>query len=199
MKKQIERHEKLQTGHIYHVYNKSISSDKLFIDKQDYMLFLKRLKKFILPVAEILSYCLITNHFHILAKIKQLDEIEMELMTKVFKPEQFIGQQFSNFFNSYSRSFNYLHKRAGRLFLYPYKRILVEEIDYLRYLICYIHKNPIHHGLVRSYGDWEFSSFNSILSGEDTIVNSKASISAFGNGEKFLAYHLTFQVRDLKG
>jgi hypothetical protein len=120
-------------------------------------------------------------------------------MIKTTEPERFIGQQFSNFFNSYAKSFNYVHKRAGRLFLYPYNRILVEENDYLRFLICYIHRNPIHHGLVKSYGDWEFSSFNSILSGKDTIVNSEQAISAFGSGEKFLAYHLTFQVGDLKG
>lgn len=71
----------------------------------------------------------------------------------------------------------------------PYKRILVEEPDYFLKIINYIHRNPVHHGLVKQYDEWLYSSYNAYLSNETTMVNTELGISFFGELNELVRYH----------
>ncbi len=75
--------QKLTFGDAYHIYNKAISHDKLFITSEDYFYFLKKLERYILPVADIVAYCLIPNHFHLLAVMKEEENIPFNLLKRV--------------------------------------------------------------------------------------------------------------------
>ncbi len=188
--KTINKLEKLIPGNTYHIFNKAIGSDKLFITPDDYSFFLQKLDRYIIPIADIISYCLIPNHFHLLVDIREIDNLPIKL-SKQYQgaPDLYISQVFSNFFNSYTKSFNKAHERAGRLFLYPFKRILVEDDDYMTYLITYIHRNPIHHGIVKSFSEWEYSSYNAIISNKDTKVNRNMVLAQFGSKDEFIIFH----------
>ena len=175
-----DRTSLLLHGETYHIYNKAVGNELLFRTEKDYYFFLNKYERFILPYTEIYSYCLIPNHFHFLLRIKNLDEIN--------KPCD-IDRAFANFFISYSRSYNNAHKRLGRLFCQPYKRIVVEDEDYLRTLVCYIHRNPIHHGYSDTYKDWKYSSFSAFQSGKKTKVTTKKVIDYFYSNSDFLEFH----------
>ena len=71
----------------------------------------------------------------------------------------------------------------------PFKRLEVKDDSYLTYLICYIHHNPIYHGLVDDYHEWEFSSYNAILSDRPTQIKRELIISMFGSKEEFVSFH----------
>ncbi len=181
--------EKLEPGRTYHIYNKAISHDKLFVTEKDYFFFLRKLHRYILPVAHIVAYCLIPNHFHLLVTLKEAEEIAG--MPENDRDEQVrkISKIFSNLFNSYTRSFNIAHKRSGRLFLYPFKRILVDDEDYFACLIVYIHRNPVHHGLVKDYDKWKYSSYNAYLSKKPTAISREEGLSLFGSFDEFVLFH----------
>jgi REP element-mobilizing transposase RayT len=183
---------KLQFGETYHILNKAISDDRLFISNDDYFYFLKKLERYILPWADVLSYCLIPNHFHLLISVKDFEEIPTKLF-RISNPEEEhekkIIQAFSNFLNSYTKSYNKTHNRKGRLFLYPFKRIFVDDNDYLTYLIAYIHRNPIHHGITDSYSSWKYSSYNTFISDKPTKVMRDYVLSLFGSKEEFNSFH----------
>ncbi len=188
--KATNQYEELQFGETYHVFNRAIGNEKLFVSEKDYLYFLQKLERFLLPWVNLLAYCLIPNHFHLLVNIKNMNEIPEKLLLSGRKePEKLIVQSFSNFFNSYSRSYNNVHNRKGRLFLYPFKRILVDDDDYLNYLICYIHRNPIHHGFTDDYTSWKYSSYNVYLTGELSKVNKEYVLDLFGSKEEFVAFH----------
>ena len=51
---------------------------------------------------------------------------------------------FSHLFNAYSKYFNKMHGRHGALFERPFKRKLIEDKEYLKNLVVYIHNNPVH-------------------------------------------------------
>ena len=55
--------------------------------------------------------------------------------------EEFVMQQFSNFFNSYTKSYNKRFNRKGALFIDYLRRTLVFDEEYLRNLVLYIHQN----------------------------------------------------------
>jgi len=186
----VNKLERLIPGNTYHIFNKAIGTDKLFIGDKDYSFFLKKLDRFILPVADILSYCLIPNHFHLLIDFKEIEELPTKLQKQnTDNPDLLLSKVFSNFFNSYSKSFNKAHDREGRLFLYPFKRIIVEDDEYLVSLINYIHRNPVHHGLTKLFSEWKYSSYNATLSGKPTKIKRDFVLSLFGSKGEMITFH----------
>ena len=48
----------------FHIYNQGNNKGKIFYDDADYIEFLKLFRKFVIPHAKVLAYCLMPNHFH---------------------------------------------------------------------------------------------------------------------------------------
>jgi len=182
--------ENLEFGKVYHVFNRAISNELLFKRKNDYHYFLRQLEKYILPVAKIYAYCLMPNHFHLLIYTREEKDMNPKLIKKYETSDRDpITQSFSNFFNSYSKSYNKIYNRKGRLFLYPFKRILVDDNDYLLVLISYIHRNPVHHRFTKNFSDWKYSSYKTMLSDGLTNIERSYIIDLFGGREGFISFH----------
>lgn len=138
------------------------------------------------------------NHFHLLGRIRDeqaLIEHFEEVKKVAFDLQQhslpyFAMGRFSNCLNSYVKAFNEMHKRKGALFMDYLRRSKAEndDDDFTTYL-WYIHKNAVHHQLVKTIGEWPFDSYNSILSDEPTSLLRKEVIEWFGSKEAFIAFH----------
>ena len=100
----------------YHIYNRGVNGENIFVEERNYNLFLRLFEKHLLPVSDLFAYCLLRNHFHISVRIKSEGEIfETRKTLRVFsvndgqsrKPlgSQFVSDQFSNFFNAYAKRF----------------------------------------------------------------------------------------------
>ena len=74
--------DEIEEGYFYHIYNRGNNSEKIFFSEENYAYFLKLLTKYIFPVADIYAYCLLNNHFHILVRIKEKNEIEIKYIRK---------------------------------------------------------------------------------------------------------------------
>lgn len=53
-----------EQGHIYHIYNQGNNRQRIFFKEENYAFFLRKMKKYILPYADVLAWCLMPNHFH---------------------------------------------------------------------------------------------------------------------------------------
>lgn len=62
---------KLLAHQIYHVYNQGNNKEVIFNDHGDYISFLRRVRERVFPNADILSYCLMPNHYHFLIYTNQ--------------------------------------------------------------------------------------------------------------------------------
>jgi len=136
---------------VYHVYNRGVEKRTIFLDDRDYKTFLYFLKQYLTeeddPVKdptnykgrtfvrrsfvgriELLAYCLMPNHFHLL--IKQKGENDLKEFMQCLA-------------TSYSLYFNDRYERVGSLFQGRYKGVLVRDDNYLLHLSRYIHLNPI--------------------------------------------------------
>lgn len=188
-------HQPLEYDRYFHIYNRSLNCEKIFQDQQNCQLFLDRFKEYIEPVAETFAWCLIINHFHVLVRIKRENEIDF-IKQKPNDNRKFTSKkkynptrQFSHLFNSFSKSYNYQYNRIGTLFETPFRRIMVEDENYLKQVVCYIHNNPIKHKVVDNLLDYRWSSYSSLISDKPTLLKRECVIEWFGSDHQLIEYH----------
>ncbi|HLB95606.1 MAG TPA: transposase [Patescibacteria group bacterium] len=100
-------------------------------------------------VVQIIAYCLMPTHFHLI--LKQL-------------AEKGISSYMANTLNSYTHYFNMKHRRKGPLWESKFKNVLVNNDEQLIHLTRYIHLNPATALLTEKPEQWSFSSYNKYLS-----------------------------------
>ncbi|NJN49930.1 MAG: transposase [Polaribacter sp.] len=160
----------------YHIYNRGNNKEDIFFEIKNYDYFLNLLTKHTNSVCEILAYCLLKNHFHLVIKTKENIESKK------------ISQSFSNFFNAYSKSINKLYNRDGSLFKTRFSRIKIDNEEYLKNIIIYVHLNPKHHQFVNDFRNYKFSSYQNYLINTDSNSNNNI-LQLFGGLENFVFCH----------
>ena len=184
-------------GEFYHVYNHANGSEKLFVEERNYYFFLDKISKYLLPVVKIHAYCLMSNHFHLLAEVKK----EADLVTHFTraKPQEYdiktiegkVSNSFSNMFNSYTQAFNRMYERMGSLFMPSCKQKPLLNMNDYCYIVKYIHTNPVHHGITTKISGWKFSSYMAFLTDKPTLLERDYVLGAFGGRENFINFHNT--------
>lgn len=145
----------------YHLYNRGVEKRNIFLDDQDFKVFLSYLKTYLLP-KDILNLEAIVNSptatFFEKDKATRLQKLnnffgELELHCFSLLPNHFhllVRQKSENiidqFLNSlcsrYARYFNKKYHRVGPLYQGVYKAVLVNSDEQLLHLSRYIHLNP---------------------------------------------------------
>lgn len=174
--------ETFEYGNFYHVYNRGNNKQDVFFEDKNYYYFLILLKKHLLKVSDIYSFCLLKNHFHLIIRIKEKSEIEIRYHDKVYQP-------FSNMFNAYSKAINKSYNRCGSLFQEHLKRIKIDDEKYIMNLILYVHLNPIKHKISNSFKNYPYSSFKIYMSNQKTNLNRDYILNLFGGRENFEFQH----------
>src|SRR5688500_17365352 len=59
----------------YHIYNRGVNSENIFIEERNYDLFLRLYDKHLSPVTDLFAYCMLRNHFHVSVRTKSEIEI----------------------------------------------------------------------------------------------------------------------------
>jgi putative transposase len=190
---------------IYHIYNKTNNKELLFLSDENRLYFLKKYNSILSPFIDTYCWCLLPNHFHILIKVKKQnvindflsrqEKVKLSITEKRFLLSEIslgdlIEQSFKRFFQSYAQAFNKENERSGNLFYKPFKRILIDSVEYFTQTIIYIHANAQKHGIVKDFTKYKWSSWNSILSLKNTNLLRDELISWFGSREKFIKVHL---------
>lgn len=161
---------------LYHIYNRAVGNERLFTDEKHYKRFLSKIERHLLPYLDIWSYCLMPNHFHLLAEIKTESNGAM------------VSKALSDCCNGYTKWLNVLGDRKGNLFARPFKRRKIKDDAHLAWIIWYIHRNPIHHHYVKTLDEWKFSSYKAILSPKTKLAAEKV-LNFFGSKDAYIAFH----------
>jgi len=138
----------LANDSLYHIYNRGADKREIFLDETDCLRFMRNLYDFndVRPfekgtdfglkikekerelLVDILCYCLMPNHFHLILRQRQDDGIT-RFMRK-------IG-------TGYGLYFNIKNERSGVLFQGRFKGKHIENDEYFIHLSRYIHLNPV--------------------------------------------------------
>ncbi|MEA1986861.1 MAG: hypothetical protein U9N76_05175 [Candidatus Marinimicrobia bacterium] len=189
---------KLEPKKFYHIYNRGNNGDYIFFKEKNYLFFLEKYGYYLYDYLDTYAYSLMQNHFHLLVKVKTRQElfkvikrdfISIELNKINLSVSKIISEKFRRFFLSYSKAINIQEKRTGSLFEKPFKRKLVNNPKYLKNLIYYIHFNPVLHKICKNINDYDWTSYNLILSKQKTKLKRKQTIDLFENELNFKKYH----------
>lgn len=155
----------IAVGEIYHVFNRSIASQPIFLSPKDYQRaldvfifylysqpplrfsfynrlpreekekFLNNLIKTHDSLAELVCFCLMPNHMHFL--LKNLKDKGISTFMRKFQ-------------DSYAKYFNTKTTRVGTLFQPMFKAVRIESNEQLIHVSRYIHLNPATAYLVKT-------------------------------------------------
>lgn len=203
----------------YHIFNRGNNRENIFIQERNYDHFMRLYEKHISPIADTFAYCLLRNHFHVSLRTKSKEEIldNWKKTLKVSPANQshvkqggfvssgtgqskrplgslllgddYLSQQFSNFFNAYAKSINNAYDRTGSLFQHPFGRVVITSDRQFWNVIAYIHQNPQKHGFVKDFRDWKWSSYGLLLSEKPTKLNREVVMEWFGNKQAYIELH----------
>ncbi|MGH7195642.1 MAG: transposase [Candidatus Saccharimonadales bacterium] len=139
----------------YHVYNRGVAKQAIFMDARDKKHFIKILRRHLDAAddstkndgviyrkfdndLELLCYCLMGNHFHLLFYLDEDTDALRGFMQSIL--------------TAYTMYFNKRHKRVGPLFEGVFKASRITNDGYLLHITRYIHLNP------RTYKTYDYSS-----------------------------------------
>jgi len=194
----------LVSGCYYHIYNRGVNKKRIFLDKRDYVRGLnlarfynfvdypvrfskflllakdqrmeiwKRLEKSSKKMVDIISYCLMPNHYHFLLKQNT---------------DNAISKYMANFQNSYAKYFNIKYEQIGHLFQGRFKSKLIEDEETLLHISRYIHLNPYSSALVKNTKDvcnYPWSSLKEYLNSNNfDFCKKEVVLSSFKNQKKY--------------
>ena len=165
----------------YHIYNRACGFDKIFLEDKNYYFFLDLFEERLMDYVDLYCYCLIPNHFHMLIKTKD-SRVEED-------KEINYSRIFGNMFAAYAQSFNHYYKRKGSLFSQNFRRKTIENDEYLRTVVVYIHRNPVKHGLVSDLSQWKYSSYLEYLNKLPGYCNNRELLEWFSSIELYKFCH----------
>lgn len=206
----------LLTNQIYHVYNKTINRNKLFIDdfncgqfmtdiwyyrssasvirlsnlnklNDEYKkVYLEKIENDNLFRVSILTYVLMPTHYHFILKQKQ---------------DKGISSFISLIQNSFTRFYNIKNNLNGPIFVHRFKSKLIVSEEQLKHTSRYIHLNPYTSNIVKDLKSlirYPWSSLKSfIYSSKDSLTEIKDILSLFnhnkGNYKKFIFDRADYQ------
>lgn len=200
------RKEFFETNNFYHIFNRGFKKQNIYLNSQDYKRFSSILeiypqgiewkfsywklqgikwKQAIIikckieekQLVEIIAYCLMPNHFHLLVK-QQKDEGIRKFMTKLS--------------NSYAHYFNVKHNQSGPVFEGRFKAVKIESNEQLLHVSRYIHLNPYSAEIIKKKDDlinYDFFSLKEYLNKENRLICNPAIIlKQFSNLDKYLEF-----------
>lgn len=129
---------------LYHVVQRGNNKNPIFFREKDYLIFLDILReaKSKHP-CHIYAYCLMINHFHLLVKPKDKENISLLL--------KFLGAK-------YVRYINKTYNRTGTLWEGRFKCSIIDREQYFWNCLRYVDTNPIRAGLVKLPEEYTWSS-----------------------------------------
>lgn len=174
---------------VYHIYNRS--NETIFLNRENYLFFLKKVKEQIAPYCKIIAWVLMPNHFHFL--VIATESGCMSVNERHRQSLQVLPKHIGTLLSSYTQAINKQENRRGKLFSNSTTAKCLNDIEFYNTFIAnrsttsnivtpdyaticfnYIHQNPVIAGLVGVMEDWEFSSFRDFAGMRNgTLIDKK--------------------------
>jgi putative transposase len=176
----------------YHFYNRGNNRQTVFFEPDNYLYFLGGMKKYLVPVVNIVAYCLMPTHYHILVRVRQKQTSSAPKdgeTSEVLDGKEVSGQvslAMQKFLISYTKAINKRFSRVGSLFQGQFQANPIKNNAHLLNLCVYIHANPVKDGLVANPADWVYSNYLEWLGQRDgSLIDREFIQEHFGSPAEY--------------
>ncbi len=153
---------------INHVIIRGVNKQEIFLDKQDKEKFLEQIKntkdKYHF---ELYAYVLMPNHVHM----------------QIYDKDGNISIIMNSIQTRYAKYFNKKYERVGHLFQDRYFNKIIEDEDYFKNAIRYIHKNP-EKAFLSKKEEYKWSSYKDYIKGDCSLVDIDVFFSMLDENKK---------------
>lgn len=201
------RQTPLVNGEIYHIFNRSVARQPIFLTDSYYQRayevlsyynnltppvrfshfsrlptplkneILENLNKDNQKLVQILAFCLMPNHVHFL--IKEITEKGITTFMRKFQ-------------NSYAKYFNTRTERSGSLFQSMFKAVRILTDEQLLHVARYIHLNPVTSYILKDIEELKnylWSSFPIYIGRQQSdIIDTELVLSLFSSVDQFIKF-----------
>lgn len=175
---------------IYHVYNRGNNKQIIFFEEKNYIFFLNKIRQEWRKYCDILSYCLMPNHFHFMI-IPNEAACENLFLGDKLTDMQNLSKTIGKTLSSYTKAINIQNNTTGNLFQKKTKSKCIsgledkennfKSLDYVLTCFYYIHQNPIQAKLVQKLKEWKYSSYPDYYGYRNgTLCNKKLAMELLG-------------------
>ena len=169
----------------YHVVCRGVERRNVFLEEDDYDKFLDLLHELKNKYNIIIhSFCLMTNHYHLLIETK----------------EENISEAMRYLNSNYSIYFNKKYKRSGHLWQGRFHSDYLYDDKHFWYVTKYIERNPIKANMVQKMEYYKYQSFfqwKNSFEYFSLLKNSMIFDMTLGEYEKFISSAFEEDILDL--
>jgi putative transposase len=144
------------SGNLYHLYNRGNNCQPIFYSMRNYLFFMEKIKKYIMPHCDILAWCLMPTRFHLMI---HTDERAEATLTHLPITKNHISEGVRLMLSAYCKAINRQEDRTGNLFQQKTRAKCLSNLRHPELCFHYLHMAPVKDGLVQSPGEWAFSSY----------------------------------------
>ena len=132
-------------GLIYHVINRGNNREVIFAEHKDYIHYLNTIQRYKKKYSfKLFSYCLMTNHVHLLIKTSKYGSISRIMQSITV---------------AHTRRFNFKYQRCGHVWQGRFMSPVVSDDEYILKAMQYIEQNPVRAKMVGDIADYPYSSY----------------------------------------
>jgi putative transposase len=160
-------------GYPHHIIQQGNRRQDVFFCDDDYIFYLKLLRTWCTTEdIEILAYCLMTNHVHLILKPGQNSNL---------------SRAIAETHRRYTRMINFRQNWRGYLWQGRFSSYPMEQA-YLLKAAAYVELNPVKAKMVKSAGDYRWSSAHAHIKGKDSqgIVDTQKLLEICGDWKSYL-------------
>lgn len=178
----------------YHIYNRGNNRQTVFFEADNYLYFLRGIKKYLLPIADMIAYCLMPTHYHLMVQVKDLGNQTSE----VSKTSE-VSSAMQKLSISYTKAINKRFERVGSLFQGAYQVKPITNSKHLLHLCRYIHANPVKDELIDDPEEWPYSNYLEWIGKRDgKLIDRDFVQSQFPDSKEYRSFVLDYlRSRDL--
>ena len=160
---------------VYHIIIRGINRQDIFLDEQDFRKYLKEVKRTKeLYKYKLYAYVLMPNHVHFIIHDTN-DKLSLIL--------QSLSIRYSNYFNK-------KYERVGHLLENRFKSKVIDNEEYLKNVLRYIHKNPQNANINE---DYPWSSYFEYIENNYKLVDKELIMDLFNNDiRNFEIFHSNY-------
>lgn len=156
----------------YHITIRGNRKSDIFKDDKDFEEYINTIENAIQyyeNLYEVICYCLMDNHVHILLKTK----------------ERHMKDFMSRINSIYAKYFNDKYDYIGHLYQDRYFSELIESDVQMLETSRYIHLNPVRANMVKKPEEYKWSSYSMYIGKrQEKVINTEAILSYFTNENK---------------